>query len=69
MTYKGQVRQGKIELENAIKLPEGAIVKVELIGAAVTEDLHPDIVRFTGIIPDNVNGEVEYRKTLESKHG
>lgn len=69
MAYKGQARQGKIELENAIKLPEGAIVKVELIGAEVTEDLHPDIVRFTGIIPENVNGEEEYKKALEPKHG
>ncbi|MEW6252970.1 MAG: hypothetical protein AB1716_20220 [Planctomycetota bacterium] len=45
MTYRGTVRNGKIELEADVHLPEGAIVKVEpLASADPADDLPADAV-------------------------
>ncbi len=32
MTYRGHVRNGKIELEDAGELPEGAVVELSIVG-------------------------------------
>lgn len=31
-------------------------------------DLHPDILRFSGIIPGHLDGRDEYRNAMEDKH-
>lgn len=31
-------------------------------------DLHPDILRFSGIVPNDFDGRKEYRDAVEDKH-
>lgn len=38
MVFKGKVTNGMVVLEDPKALPEGSLVKVELLGAAETED-------------------------------
>lgn len=68
MTYKGHIERGQIVLEDGVKLPEGASVVVELLPVHCSETLHPDIQRFTGIIPRNVDARTEHRAASQAKH-
>ena len=38
MTYRGKVRDGIIELESGVELPEGAAVRIELEPKATPQD-------------------------------
>ena len=69
MSYKGHIERGQIVLDDSVELPEGTIVAVEVVeDASVEADLHPDVVRFTGIIPEGVDARRAYRDFMESKH-
>ena len=68
MVYKGHIEKGCIVLEDAVDLPEGAAVFVQLISAASAGSLHPDIVRFTGIIPQDIDIRSEYCEAMQAKH-
>ena len=35
MTYRGKVKQGKVELEQGVNLPDGTVVRVEPITSEV----------------------------------
>jgi len=68
MTFKGHIERGQIVLEDGVRLPEGASVVVELLPLHRGEILHPDIQRFTGIIPRNVDARSEHRAASQAKH-
>lgn len=69
MTFKGRIENGRVVLENTVLLPEGTSVLVELIPIRSTDDLHPDIQKFTGIVPQNVDAQTEHRAANQAKHG
>lgn len=68
MSYRGHIEKGRIVLDEAVELPEGAVVTIDLIADANLTGLHPDVVRFTGIIPEDVDARREYRESMESKY-
>ncbi len=64
MTYHGQVRNGRIELDAAVKLPEGTKVELTIIpslnarrngqdSAAKALSLDEELERIWGDVPDN----------------
>ena len=68
MVYKGHIENGHIVLEGSVELPEGAAVFVQLISAASVDSLHPDLLRFTGIIPQDIDAQSEYSEAFRAKH-
>lgn len=68
MTYKGHVQDGRVVLDEPAALREGAGVRVEVLDAAEEEPLHPDILRFTGILPRDLDVRAEYAEGMARKH-
>ncbi|MFA6243193.1 MAG: hypothetical protein WC655_19810 [Candidatus Hydrogenedentales bacterium] len=68
MTYRGLIKNGHIILDESIVLPDGASVTVEVHDTAQSEKLHPDVIRFTGILPKNIDVLEEYRVGMERKY-
>ena len=68
MVYRGHIEKGQVVLNDAVELPEGATVVVELLSGQCSKSLHPDIKRFTGIIPQGVDARSEHQEALEAKH-
>ncbi len=68
MTYRGHVENGKIVLDEPVNLPDGAEVSIDLLNQIEIEQFHPDILKFTGIVPQDIDGEKEYRKAIIRKH-
>lgn len=68
MTYQGHIENGQIVLDDAVQLPDGARVLIELIPRVQTKALHPEIQQFTGIIPTEVDARTEHLAALQAKH-
>lgn len=68
MTYTGHVRNGVVVLDEPVRLQEGAQVRVEVLGEANREPLHPEIERFTGVLPPGVDIAAEYAKGVSKSH-
>jgi hypothetical protein len=68
MVYKGHVENGRIVLDSGAELPEGAAVVVEFVAAPRMDALHPDLQRFTGIIPRDTDARAEYHDAMRAKH-
>lgn len=68
MVYKGHIENGNIVLEDSVKLPEGTAVIVQLVTAASVDSVHPDLLRFTGIIPQDTDAQFEYGEAFRAKH-
>lgn len=68
MVYRGHVENGQIVLDSGVELPEGATVAVEFIATPRKDSLHPDLQRFTGIIPRDTDARAEYHDAMRAKH-
>ncbi len=68
MVFKGHIEKGQVVLDDEADLPEGAAVAVELLTEQPRETLHPDIQRFTAIIPPSVDALAEHRYAVLTKH-
>ncbi len=68
MTYSGHVRNGTIQLDDEIELPDGTAVIVETVSGIEQESLHPDIIRVTGILPPDLDARTEYTNAMLKKH-
>jgi hypothetical protein len=66
MSYQGHVRNGTIVLDDQIELPEGTLVRIEPV--ALPNRHHPDIERFAGILPSDIDAKGEYYEHLLAKH-
>lgn len=68
MTYRGHVHNGVIVLDEPADIAEGSVVCVELFEESQAWPLHPEIKRFTGILPSEINIRDEYAEGLMKKH-
>ncbi len=68
MVYRGHIEKGAIVLDEPAQLPEGAQVRVEVCTALEDEPMHPDLVRFTGILPRDLDARDEYVAGMRKKH-
>jgi len=68
MTYKGHVQNGMVVLDEPVSLTEGARVRIEVLQEAQPEPLHPEIVRFTGVLPPDIDVRAEYAEGIVKKH-
>ena len=68
MTYRGRVKNGVVVIEDDADLPEGAEVLVELCDGANGSELHPDIIKFSGILPSDLDGAADHHEGLAEKH-
>lgn len=60
MTYKGHVQNGVVVLDEPVRLNEGARVTIEVLHDAPDEPPHPEILRFTGVLPNDIDARAEY---------
>jgi len=68
MTYQGHIRNGIIVLDEPASLAEGARVRIEVLDAEEANRLHPDIARFTGILPSDIDVDAQYVEGMIRKH-
>ena len=68
MTYKGHIEKGTVVLDEPADLPDGASVRVEVLDDTEAEPLHPDIIRFTGVLPPDIDARAEYVEGMRKKH-
>lgn len=68
MTFNGQVRDGTIVLDESVLLPDGALVRVEVLDTPNSPPLHPDVLRITGILPGDVDMEKALLEAIIEKH-
>ena len=57
-----------VVLDESVSLRDGATVRVVMLEDMASEPLHPDIVRFTGILPPDIDVRAEYVVGMEKKH-
>ncbi len=55
MTIRGHVENGVVVLDDPVKLEDGTPVTVEVTASSIEGELHPDVVRFTGIWPPHAS--------------
>lgn len=68
MQYQGHVRDGVVVLDEPCELPEGATVSVEVAAHEVKSLIHPDVERFSGILPADVDAMESYCQGIMDKH-
>lgn len=68
MTYKGHVQNGVVVLDEPVHLAEGAQVRVEVLHETRQEALHPEIERFTGVLPSDIDVRAEYAEDVTKKN-
>ena len=67
MTYLGHVENGGVVLDDPVRLTEGASVRIEVLHEGQSEPLHPDIIRFTGVLPPDIDVRAEYGEGVAKK--
>jgi hypothetical protein len=60
MTYRGHIENGAIVLDDPVSLAEGASVRIEVLQEDPSGSLHPDILRFTGVLPSGIDARAAY---------
>ncbi len=68
MTYKGHIANGTVVLDEPVPLQDGTVVRVEVVAEVAPTALHPDIERFTGILPTDVAVRDIYVDDMLKKH-
>ena len=68
MPYTGHVENGIVILDEPAGLPEGVRVRIDVIREGAEEVLHPDIIRFTGVLPSTIDARAEYLDAMRKKH-
>lgn len=68
MTYSGHVKNGVVVLDDPVILSEGAHVRIEVMHEPSSESLHPEVLRFTGVLPKNIDVKAEYAEGAAEKH-
>jgi len=68
MAYTGHVEKGIVVLDNPAGLPNGVRVRIDVIREGTEEALHPDIIRFTGVLPSDIDARAEYLDAMRKKH-
>ena len=67
MTYRGHVENGVVVLDEPNALLEGAKVLINL-PPSVSIEIHPDVLRFSGILPVGTYTRDGYRDEQAAKH-
>ena len=67
MTYKGHIANGAVVLDEPVSLMEGASVRIEVLHEGQSDPLHPDIIRFTGVLPPDINVRAEYGEAVANR--
>ena len=68
MTYKGHVTKGTVVLDEPVHLRDGTVVRIEVVAEETPTGLHPDIERFTGMLPAEVDVRDTYANGMLQKH-
>lgn len=68
MHYMGHIEHGTVVLDEALNLPDGTRVTIAAVRAPEILELHPDIQRLAGLLPDNVDIDRLRLESVLEKH-
>ena len=68
MVYRGHVKNGAVVLDDAARLPEGVAVAVQVVDQTPSEEIHPDIARFSGVLPADLDAKETRHRGVTEKH-
>lgn len=68
MPHTGHVENGVVILDDPAGLPEGVRVRIDIVQESEDGLLHPDIIRFTGILSPDIDARAEYVDAMKKKH-
>jgi len=64
----GHIENGSVVLDERAELPEGAQVRVEVLGAAAPDGLHPEIKKVFGILRHIEDMDHARLEAIQEKH-
>lgn len=67
MVCGGHARNGALVLDEPVSLTEGTRTRIEVLREAPSETLHPEIIRFTGVLPSDIDVRAEYAEDVARK--
>lgn len=70
-TYRGHIQNGAVVLDDPIDLPDGTEVKVDAMKDEDEDELkslHPELRKFLGILPKDLDLRKEYYEGMLRKH-
>ena len=67
MTYKGHIENGAVVVDEPVDLPDGTAVVFQPVRLPAGK-LHPDLERFAGVIPADLDTKDSYYKHILEKH-
>ena len=68
MTLLGHIENGAVVLDDAVDLPEGAQVRIEVIPAESPKILHPEVQKIYGILRHVEDIDQARLQDIEEKH-
>lgn len=69
MEYKGHIEQGTVVLEDTLNLPDGTPVTIQVPEIFQESELHPDIRRLAGLLPEHFDVDRVRLESIMEKHG
>jgi len=68
MQYKGHIEHGTVVLEDSLNLPDETPVKIQVPDAFQESELHPDIRRLAGLLPEHFDIDRARLESIMEKH-
>ena len=68
MHYMGHIEHGNVVLDEALNLPDGTRVTIAALASPTGPELHPDIKRLAGLLPENVDIDRLRLESILEKH-
>lgn len=68
MHYMGHIEHGNVVLDEALNLPDGTRVTIATLASTERPELHPDIQRLAGLLPENVAIDRLRMESILEKH-
>lgn len=68
MTLLGHIENGAVVLDDAVDLPEGAQVRIEVIPAVSPRILHPEVQKIYGLLQHIEDIDRARLQAIEEKH-
>lgn len=69
MQYNGHIERGTVVLEAPLDLPDGTPVTIQAPDAFQDSELHPDIQRLAGLLPEHFDVDRARLESIMEKHG
>lgn len=69
MNFAGHIEGGRVVLDETFDLPDGTRVLIQPLENQPAPELHPDIRRLAGLLPEHIDVDTLRLESVLEKHG